>query len=340
MHPGKVKRQPANVVLADFSREGEWPFLKALESGSGSEWIVRTKVTNRLHGGAVKNMLRMCWYFLFPLAIVFRRKRYGKIVGWQQFYGLNFAFWCRLFHLKKVNDLTVMTFIYKKRNGLAGSLYHKYMKYIVTSRYIDRFICFSKKECEYYASDFGVDADRFCFVPLGVAPVKDMDVADDGFLFATGRSNRNYDFLVDALSGTSIPVKIACDSYVGQHIPDNIEVLRNCYGDDTFRLMAKCHCVLIPLEHLNMSSGHLVALQAMSLGKPVICTDADGIRDYVEAGKTGFLVPNKREAWLSALEYLKDRNFYNKMSDVARKAYDTRFSETVMYGRISELING
>ena len=115
---------------------------------------------------------------------------------------------------------------------------------------------------------------------------------------------------------------------------DSIQLM---HSDDPY---AKCHCVLIPLEHLNMSSGHLVALQAMSLGKPVICTDADGIRDYVEAGKTGFLVPNKREAWLSALEYLKDRNFYNKMSDVARKAYDTRFSEAVMYGRISELING
>lgn len=328
-----------NVVLVDYDEDDSWKFIKALDSESSSEWVLKKKVTNRLHGSLVKNFMRVIWYFIFPLTIVLRRKSYGKIVGWQQFYGLNFAFFCRLFHLSKVNDLTVMTFIYKRKSGFAGRVYHRYMKYIVTSRYIDRFICFSKEECGDYASMFGVDANRFVFVPLGIAPVEAAKIVDDGYLFATGRSNRNYDFIVEALAGTDFRLKIACDSYLRRNIPDNIEVLHDCYGAKTVELMSRCHCVLIPLEDLKMSSGHLVALQAMSLGKPVICTESDGIKDYIVNGVNGLSVVNTRKAWLSALHKLQDAKFYEEMSRKAEILFRERFTENAMYQRVSRIIN-
>lgn len=329
-----------NVVLVDYEENDSWAFLEALGNRTSSHWVLKKKVTNRMHGTFVKNLCRQLWYFLFPLLIVLRRGRYDKIVGWQQFYGLNFAFWCRLFHLRKVNDLTVMTFIYKKKSGMAGRLYHKYIRYIVTGRYIDRFICFSKEECGYYASVFGVDSSRFIFVPLGVAAVSGVNVGDRGYMFATGRSNRNYDFIVDALADTSIPIKIACDSYMRRDMPANVEVLRDCYGIAAADMMACSRCVLIPLKNPMMSSGHLVALHAMSLGKPVVCTDSDGIRDYVFDGKTGFVVDNTREAWLSAIDRLQDEKLYSTIGETARNLFYEQFTDDVMYRRISEIING
>ena len=58
-------------------------------------------------------------------------------------------------------------------------------------------------------------------------------------------------------------------------------MLNDCIGDDMLKIMARSHCVVIPLKDTGISSGQRVILQAMALGKPIICTDADGIRDYV-----------------------------------------------------------
>ena len=217
-----------NAILIDFKAGENWSFLKVLGE---DKWEIKEIVTNSLHGNAIKNLLRYVLYFLVPLRFILRRKQYGKIVAWQQFYGLNFAFWSKLLHLNKINDLTVMTFIYKKKNGIVGSLYHKYMTYIVKSKYIDRFICFSRAECSFYADMFGEDVRRFIFVPLGVSVPKidSSEIRDEGYLFATGRSNRNYDFLIDAIKGTEYECLIACDTYKTLNLTKNIKIEKKLF---------------------------------------------------------------------------------------------------------------
>ena len=329
-----------SVILVDYCLNGkqENPFVEELENVAGGEWIVKEKSTNRLLGGRLLNVVRFLWYFLFPLQIVAQRHDYDKIIGWQQFYALNYAFFCRLFALKKVNDVTVMTFIYRKKEGLVGKLYHRYMNYIVTSKYIDRFICFAKEECEYYSNVFNVAKEKFIFVPLGCKMAK-ADIKDDRTVFSAGRSNRDYDFLIDLMKTFQTRVIIACDSYRRKDIPSNIEILNDCYGQDMVGLMAKSHCVVVPLQDLKVSSGQLVVLQAMSLGKPVICTKSDGIKDYVVDGETGFLVDNTRKEWFDALEKMyKDKCYYDRMSKAAFELYQKEFTEKAMYRRIAEVV--
>ena len=329
-----------SVILVDYCLNGkqENPFVEELENVAGGEWIVKEKSTNRLLGGRLLNVVRFLWYFLFPLQIVAQRHDYDKIIGWQQFYALNYAFFCRLFALKKVNDVTVMTFIYRKKEGLVGKLYHWYMNYIVTSKYIDRFICFAKEECEYYSNVFNVAKEKFIFVPLGCKMAK-ADIKDDRTVFSAGRSNRDYDFLIDLMKTFQTRVIIACDSYRRKDIPSNIEILNDCYGQDMVGLMAKSHCVVVPLQDLKVSSGQLVVLQAMSLGKPVICTKSDGIKDYVVDGETGFLVDNTRKEWFDALEKMyKDKCYYDRMSKAAFELYQKEFTEKAMYRRIAEVV--
>ena len=233
-----------NAVLIDFSMGAKWSFLEKLTSVSSEQWNSLSCQTNQYHGSKLSSLKRMFWYFMFPMQIVLKRKKIGKIIAWQQFYGLNFAFWCRLLHLKKVNDLTVMTFIYKRKSGGAGFLYHQYMKFIVTSKYIDRFICFAKEECDYYSESFGVDKSKFVFVSLGKAETYDVPIVDERYIFATGRSNRDYDFLIDALNGTHYHLVIACDTYQQKSECKKIEVLKDCHGKQMSELMAKCHCVV------------------------------------------------------------------------------------------------
>ncbi len=107
----------SNVILTDFKPNEKWDFLTILNEISGQEWDVEYKKTNNLHGHRFANLYRLLLYFIFPLKILLKSNRYNKIIGWQQFYGLNIAFFSRLFHLKKKNELYVMTFIYKKKKG-------------------------------------------------------------------------------------------------------------------------------------------------------------------------------------------------------------------------------
>lgn len=105
------------------------------------------------------------------------------------------------------------------------------------------------------------------------------------------------------------------------------------------RRMAGCHIVTIPLMNLDISAGQLVILQAMLLGKPVICTMSNGIKDYVVDGETGILVRNDKEEWQKAVKRLYDDvEFYEEMCRKAKQAYQEHFTEKVMYERIAEMV--
>lgn len=213
------------------------------------------------------------------------------------------------------------------------------MRYIVTSKYIDRFICFAKEEPSYYAALFGVNKNRFIFVPLGIKTFIVPKVSDNGYIFATGRSNRNYDFLVECMRNTTYKVIIACDGYQYEEVPENVEILNNCYREEMRKRMATCHVVAIPLEDLRMSSGQLVILQAMSLGKPVVCTASDGVKDYVRNEETGLLVNNNKDEWHAAINRLySEKEEYKRLSANAKKYFDEYYTELAMFKRIKDIV--
>ena len=212
------------------------------------------------------------------------------------------------------------------------------MCFIVKSKYIDRFICFSKEESAYYPSLFGVDKERFVFVPVGISPIINVPQRDDGYIFATGRSNRDYVFLMSVLNkATGYECKIACDTLTCDST-ENVTILNNCHGTEMIELMAHCHCVAIPLKDTTISSGQLVILQAMALGKPVICTDADGIKDYTSA-ETTIMVPNSIEKWLNAFGILyNEKERYEIMCKVSKKTFEERFTNKAMFSNIAKIV--
>lgn len=327
-----------NAVLVDFALKSDWEFTDVLESASSDSWEAVECRTNQYHGDKMAALMRLFWYFVFPLRIVMQRRRWNSIIAWQQFYGLNFAFWCRVLHMKKRNHLIVMTFIYKRKAGVLGQLYHHYMSFIVRSKYIDRFICFSKEECEYYPTLFNVSRQRFVYVPVGIEPIKSVEITDGGYIFATGRSNRDYDFLFSVLDGTDYQCQIACDTMANNL--RGFSILTDCHGNEMIKRMANSHCVVIPLKDTRVSSGQLVLLQAMALGKPVICTDADGIRDYTSKDTT-IMIPNDVDKWKDALNLLySNENLYKKLSSESYNYFEKKYTDKVMYRNITNLIIG
>ncbi len=304
-----------NIVLVDFENPNDWKFLKGLESSSDIKWVIKRKKSNKDRKGKFNNLKRYFKYFFFSFNVFTHRKKYNKIVAWQQFYGLLFAFFCRLFHVKKRNDLTIMTFIYKPKKGFIGKIYFKFMRYIVTSKYIDRFIVFSSSEVTQYNNDFNINDNRFKYIPLGediIKKVKTNEINESNFVFSSGFSNRDFNFLIDVAHRLpNIKFMIYADYCYKK---DNVVVTDELVGDKLDELLEKCRIVAVPLKE-NRQSGQLTVIHAMEAGVPVIVTNADAMKDYIRDNDNGFICENSVELWAENINKLyTDDELYKRFS--------------------------
>lgn len=152
----------ANLILLDSAPQPEWNFAALMEAETGEKWNI-WHIDSHFSDSAWKKKAK---FFLFPLKVLRHRKEFGTIVSYQQFYGLFFAFYSAIFHLKKHCHLIVTTFIYRPKQGWKGKLYAWFMCKAVNSPALDKIVCFSSSEPAYYQSIFGTD--KFTYVPLGL----------------------------------------------------------------------------------------------------------------------------------------------------------------------------
>ncbi len=124
---------------------------------------------------------------------------------------------------------------------------------------------------------------------------------------AVGLEFRDYPTLVDAVRDLDVDVVIAAaspwskraDSSAGIDVPDNVTVggydlfdLRQLYADSTL--------VVVPLVETDFQAGITTILEAMSMGRAVVCTRTAGQTDTIDDGVTGVYVPPADAAALRA----------------------------------------
>lgn len=321
-----------NVALFDSTAEEASDFILGLESATGVHWEAKVFTANQVRKSRVSNFIRYLKYFLFPFYIFLKRRNYGCIVGWQAFYGLLFAFYSKLFHVKKINALLIKNFIYKPKNGLIGKVYFEFMSYIVKSDYVDVFICSSERYCDYCAQIFDEPRERFVFLPFGVndfTKLLDMSKpASNDYILALGRSNRDWEFLIDALGGEKYQVRIVCDELHRENLPENICIYNSVWKEASYEFIRNCKLMIIPILDGRIVAGETVLLQAMSFAKPIIITKPSCLADdYVIDGVTGLIVSKEKDPLLGAVRRLyEDDQLYQYLSSSCRKRYEDCYS--------------
>lgn len=330
-----------NIILVDYETPYDWEFHKAIENITGNKWNVYKAVSNENHGGILQKLIRYVKYFLVPMKIAKDYRKYNKILAWQQFYGLILAFYFRIFNIKNTPEIIVLTFIYKPKKSLIGKIYDKFMKYIVTSGYIKYFIVFSESEKRRYSSYFGISETQFVFERLGYEDkTNEVKISEhEEFYLAAGRSNRDYNFLVNAWGKRKEKLEIICDTLMLRNVPDNIKILSNCHNNGFFMELSRCKAVIVPLEDMHISSGQLVIIQAMMYGKPIIVTENDTVRDYVDDRKTGLIIEKNEGDLENAIIALSNEEFYKEISVAEREKYQNEFSIYAMGNRIGKLLS-
>jgi glycosyltransferase involved in cell wall biosynthesis len=133
------------------------------------------------------------------------------------------------------------------------------------------------------------------------------DVEED-MICSVGAEMRDYVTLLEALRGSGVPCHVAADHV---RIPGPLRLLNDRRVDvstlsakadknvtigrlplpELRKLYARSKFVVVPLLHSDTDNGVTVILEAMAMGKPVICSRTRGQVDVIEEGVTGLYVP-------------------------------------------------
>ena len=322
-----------NVILTDSLTEELEELEKGLEYSTKEEWIVESHISNWGRTSIWKKIKRLWIYFNAPFKVFLNRKKYKKIVGWQQFYALLFCFYCRLFHVKKINKVYVINFVYKKKKGFLGKIYHKFLQYIVTSKYIDLLCVSSYKYMEELSEEFKISIDLFRTIPFGVedryAKYKNNKINEE-FVLSIGRSNRDYDWLVKQWKEIDYPLYIISDTYKPSiEMPKNVTIMNNISGEKQYPYMVSCKALIIPINVENVSSGDTVLLTAMSFERNVIVTKNSTLAEmYIEDKKDGFIVDKKSKELKPIIEKIITKKI--DLGSNARKKFLDNYSRYIM----------
>jgi glycosyltransferase involved in cell wall biosynthesis len=121
---------------------------------------------------------------------------------------------------------------------------------------------------------------------------------------SVGREMRDYGTLVKAIRFLDIPCHIAAggstnvtkrDQWItdleeGGSFPKHITIGRKGFVE-LRELYNRSQFLVMPLFETETDNGSTSILEAMAMGKAVICSRTEGQRDMIEDGKTGIFVP-------------------------------------------------
>lgn len=326
---GKWKKE--NVVLVDHESTDSDEYLSGLKDATNLDWGVISSVANQGRGTVMGSIARYAKYFWFPFIAFLHRNRFKNVIGWQAFYGINLAFFEKLFRVKKTHTLTIQHFIYKKKSGFLGFVYDRYIHYAVDSRYVDLIVTCSRGYANELNREFGMPEGAVRFAPFGVTDFQSKGILPSrgDYVLSLGRSNRDWSWLIGEASYSPMKFVIACDTLHCDDVPPNVEIRNDVNGVEALKLLAGCFCSVLPIENPSLSSGETVLLQSMCLGKPLLVTAPSGLAtDYIDPGSNGYAIDKGASGELAqVLSDLNADNFkYETISRNTRTAYLDNYS--------------
>lgn len=197
-------------------------------------------------------------------------------------------------------------------------------------RFADRAIsCYallSDEERRLFPLIWGIDQVKVCFVPYFYSLTdEDMQgcVEPGTYIFAGGNSFRDYGPLVEAARMMPEQHFVFATRKLEGHpnLPPNVQA-GQVPTDEYVRLLRGAKVVVAPLRMgTYRASGQQTYLNAMVLKKPVIVSDALGVRSYIRHGKNGLVVRGTPESYVEALRWTLDPRNASDVDRMIESAY-------------------
>ncbi len=163
---------------------------------------------------------------------------------------------------------------------------------------------YSSAQKRYLVEELGYPAERVHLTPFtvdtaffspGQAPA---GTGTDPMICTAGLECRDYATLMAAARGLAARVVVAAaspwskrkDETGEMQVPANVEVCRLGFAD-LRQLYADASAVVMPLQDVEFQAGITTILEAMAMGRAVVCTRTRGQTDVIVDGSTGVYVP-------------------------------------------------
>jgi glycosyltransferase involved in cell wall biosynthesis len=157
-------------------------------------------------------------------------------------------------------------------------------------RGVDEFVVIRSGDAKILAG-LGVPADRCRFTAFAApAPTPNKSLGVGEYVYSGGFAQRDWPTLANALGRAGIPAIVSCPDKE-QKFTENVFRLGVVRPYEGRRFLSKCRFLVQAILDNEQPSGPLLILDAFSAGKPVVASDVNGTRDYVEHNVNGVLVP-------------------------------------------------
>ena len=212
-------------------------------------------------------------------------------------------------------------------------------------RRIDVVVVYAGAQRDVAVEQLGYRPEQVVLTPFMVDTAFWQDHADDAtatarpMICSVGLERRDYPTLMDAVRGLDVDVVVAAASpwskrtstADGVDIPSNVEVR----SFDQFELRAlyrRAAFVVVPLEETDFQAGITTILEAMSMGRAVVCSRTAGQTDTIVDGETGIEVPPGRADVLRAaiVRLLADPDEARRLG-AAGRAWALEHADVVTY---------
>lgn len=151
----------------------------------------------------------------------------------------------------------------------------------------------SSPEIGMIARRFDIPESRVRYVPMhSNIHTPEFSELNDGFILAAGRTRRDYATLLAAAPQIGCPILIiagTADSFPSP-LPKDVRILRDVSRSVYLDCLRRCSLLVLPLLPTERSTGQVVLLEAMALGKPVVASRVAGTTDLIRHGLNGIVV--------------------------------------------------
>lgn len=244
----------------------------------------------------------------------FRRRRdYEVIVTDGEQAGIPFALLSRFFGRGRARHMMIVHILSAPKKA-------RLMRWTRCASQIDRFLVYCTWQAEFIHSFLRVPAEHIVLSTFMVDTMffdpQTVEVPRRKMICSAGLERRDYPTLMAAVAGLDVEVVIAAaspwskqaDSTESAEIPSNVEI-RRLDLDELRDLYAACQFVVMPLVHVDFQAGITTILEAMSMGRPVVCTTTPGQTDTIIDGATGrYVPPGDAAALRDVIQSLLDDN--------------------------------
>lgn len=284
--------KPSDNEILRMEERDEAPRTKLLENELNTQ-LLDERYINSITGFRRHIYRRLPINLVQLIEAVYIHNKFDAVVSYYERVGLPFAFVQRLLGSKVPHVLLTTWFSSRQKAWFLKKVHHTLAKIIT----------WSSNQYNFALKVLNIPPEDIRLIKRGVdhhfwRPIE----FETDIICSAGMEMRDYPTLIKALKPLDIPCHIATGASRGKifdtvkklysidDIPNHISIgekkpleMRELYSRSRF--------VIVPLLPTDTDNGLTVILEAMAMGKAVICSKVDGQIDVIKDGITGVYVP-------------------------------------------------